>query len=61
MCFCLIYFNLGNFSSCVDMYLGNFVNRIEIEKIQIEIAINFPSLDMISVVILTANAACLET
>jgi len=31
MCFCLIYFNLGNVSSCIDMYLGIFVNRIEVE------------------------------
>ena len=31
ICFCLIYFNLGNVSSCIDIYLGIFVNRIEIE------------------------------
>ena len=24
ICFCLIYFNLGNVSSCIDMYLGIF-------------------------------------
>ena len=29
--FFYIYFNLGNVSSCIDMYLGIFVNRIEIE------------------------------
>ena len=31
MCFCHIYFNLGNIRSCFDMYLGIFVNRIEVE------------------------------
>ena len=31
MCFCLIYFNLSNASSCIDTYLGAFVNRIEVE------------------------------
>ena len=31
MSFCLIYFNLGNVSSCIDLYLGIFVNRIEVE------------------------------
>ena len=31
MCFCLIYFNLGNVSSCIDMYLGIFVSRTEVE------------------------------
>ena len=31
MCLCLIYFNLGNVSSCIDMYLGIVVNRIEVE------------------------------
>ena len=31
MCFCLIYFNIGDVGSCVDMYLGIFVNRIEVE------------------------------
>ena len=31
MCFCLIYFNLGNVSSCIDMYLGIFVNRIKLK------------------------------
>ena len=29
--FCLIYLNLANVSSCIDMYLGIFVNRIEVE------------------------------
>jgi len=27
----LSYFNLGNVSSCIDMYLGIFVDRIEVE------------------------------
>ena len=31
MCFCLICFNLGNVSSCIDKYLGISVNRIEVE------------------------------
>ena len=31
MYFCLIYFNLGNSSNCIDVYLGIFVNRIEVE------------------------------
>ena len=29
--FCHIYFDLGNVSSCIDMFLGIFVNRIEVE------------------------------
>ena len=38
MCFCLINFNLDNVSSCIDMYLGIFVNRIEVEE-EVEVSI----------------------
>ena len=41
MCFCLIYVNLGNVSSCIDMYLGIFVNRIEVEVHIIHLFVSF--------------------
>ena len=31
MCFCLIYFILGNVSNSIEMYLGIFVNETETE------------------------------
>ena len=31
MCFCLIYFILGNVSNCIEMYLGIFVNETKTE------------------------------
>ena len=41
MCFCLIYSNLDYVSSCIDMYLGIFVNRIEVEVEEVEVINKF--------------------